>query len=369
MCAVAKTGRINSIDALRGATLLGILLVHVNGGFGYQFDTASFSLYEKGLRGVIYILLSNRCAPIFSMLFGVSFYLILRNPSYNSSKFLWRCILLICIGLFNKLFYTYDALMWYGLWGIMLLPMRNTPPRNILVIFAVVFIASCFLSELHIGSRLFGPEPPMPRYSGTSNLTDVLEYPLTQSVVDYLRIVCDSGILGTYAYFIFGYWIARSGIIESLERYSTFKNLVLTGAPYFILLILWSITLYFSIESAVLDMILRLKSITGALFYAAAFLWLYYKFPKIFNPLRAYGKCGLTNYSMQSIIGVVLMATLFIPKEVDFLMIVIVFLIFYILQVILSALWLKYFTNGPMEYVWRSMTNLRFKSPLVSKNK
>lgn len=129
MCAVAKTGRINSIDALRGATLLGILLVHVNGGFGYQFDTASFSLYEKGLRGVIYILLSNRCAPIFSMLFGVSFYLILRNPSYNSSKFLWRCILLICIGLFNKLFYTYDALMWYGLWGIMLLPMRNTPQK------------------------------------------------------------------------------------------------------------------------------------------------------------------------------------------------------------------------------------------------
>lgn len=63
------------------------------------------------------------------------------------------------------------------------------------------------------------------------------------------------------------------------------------------------------------------------------------------------------------------MATLFIPKESGFLTIVITFLIFYILQMALSALWLKYFTNGPMEYVWRSMTNLRFKSPLVSKNK
>lgn len=369
MCAVAKIGRIESIDALRGVTLLGILLVHVSGGFGYQFDTASFSLYEKGLRKIIYVLLSNRCAPIFSMLFGVSFYLILRNPSYSSAKFLWRCLLLICIGLFNKLFYTYDALMWYGLWGIFLLPMRNTLPRNIFVIFVVVFIASIFLSELQIGSRLFGPEPLMHRYDGISNLADILEYPLAQSVVDYLRVVCNSGILGTYAYFIFGYWIARSGIIESLERYSTFKNLILIGAPYFILLVLWSITLYFDIESAVLDMFLRLKGITGALFYAVAFLWLYYKFPKVFNPLCAYGKCGLTNYSMQSITGVILMTTLFIPKEVDFLIIVIVFLIFYILQVILSALWLKYFTNGPMEYVWRSMTNLRFKSPLVSKNK
>ena len=340
MCAVAKTGRINSIDALRGATLLGILLVHVNGGFGYQFDTASFSLYEKGLRGVIYILLSNRCAPIFSMLFGVSFYLILRNPSYSSSKFLWRCILLVCIGLFNKLFYTYDALMWY-----------------------------CILSEYQIGSCLFRVDTPMHRYSGAFNLTNILEYPLTQSVVDYIRIVCDSGILWTYAYFVFGYYIARSGIIDSLEHYSIFKNLVLIGIPYFILLVLWSITLYFNIESTVLDWVLKLRSITGALFYAVAFLWLYYKFPKVFNPLCAYGKCGLTNYSMQSILGVILMATLFIPKESGFLTIVITFLIFYILQMALSALWLKYFTNGPMEYVWRSMTNLRFKSPLVSKNK
>ena len=369
MCAVAKTGRINSIDALRGATLLGILLVHVNGGFGYQFDTASFSLYEKGLRGVIYILLSNRCAPIFSMLFGVSFYLILRNPSYSSSKFLWRCILLICIGLFNKLFYTYDALMWYGLCGIFLLPMRNTKPRTIFVVFVTVFIASCILSEYQIGSCLFRVDTPMHRYSGAFNLTNILEYPLTQSVVDYIRIVCDSGILWTYAYFVFGYYIARSGIIDSLEHYSIFKNLVLIGIPYFILLVLWGITLYFNIESTVLDWVLKLRSITGTLFYAVAFLWLYYKFPKVFNPLCAYGKCGLTNYSMQSILGVILMATLFIPKESGFLTIVITFLIFYILQMALSALWLKYFTNGPMEYVWRSMTNLRFKSPLVSKNK
>ena len=115
---VSKSGRIESVDALRSVVLFGILLVHVNGGFGFAFDASSFTMCDNILRSAIYFLLSNRCAPIFSMLFGVSFYLILRNPFYSSSKFIWRCLLLIGIGLFNKLFYTYDALMWYGLWGI-----------------------------------------------------------------------------------------------------------------------------------------------------------------------------------------------------------------------------------------------------------
>ena len=335
----------------------------------FDIDTSSFTLFEKGLRGGIYFLLSNRCAPIFSILFGVSFYLILRNPSYSSAKFLWRCILLIGIGLFNKLFYTYDALMWYGLWGIFLLPMRNTPPRNILVVFILTFIVSLLLSNLNVGSLLFGPESMVQRYDSTSDLSDVLTYPLLTSVVDYLRIVCDSGIVGTYAYFIFGYWIARSGVIESLERYCTFRNVLLIGIPYIVLLAVWAMTLILDIESSALSMVLRLKSIIGALFYAVIFLWLYYKYPKFFKPLCSYGKCGLTNYSMQSIVGVVLMATIFNPKGAGFLAIVIIFVMFYVFQVVISVLWLKYFTNGPMEYIWRSLTNLKFKSPLVIKNR
>ncbi|MDD3037989.1 heparan-alpha-glucosaminide N-acetyltransferase domain-containing protein [Bacteroides sp.] len=117
-----KRERITSIDALRAITLLGILLVHTAGLFGFNNEYNDFSSFLSGnvTSRLIYAFLPGRCSGIFSILFGVSFYLILRNPANSSKKFFWRCAILVLIGILNKLFYTYDALMWYGMCGMIL---------------------------------------------------------------------------------------------------------------------------------------------------------------------------------------------------------------------------------------------------------
>ena len=106
--------RITSIDALRAFTLLGILLVHATNGFGLSYN-GCFSTLDVLLNKGVKLFLVGKCNSIFAILFGVSFYLILRNPNNSSSKFVWRCVLLVFIGLINKAFYSFDALMWYGI--------------------------------------------------------------------------------------------------------------------------------------------------------------------------------------------------------------------------------------------------------------
>lgn len=125
--------RITSIDALRAFTLLGILIVHATNGFGLPYEKVLTSFLDIYCLLLNEFFLSSKCNTIFAILFGVSFYLILKNPKNSNAKFVWRCFLLALIGLFNKLFYTYDALMWYGICGMVLVLFRNFKPKYIII--------------------------------------------------------------------------------------------------------------------------------------------------------------------------------------------------------------------------------------------
>lgn len=132
--------RITSIDALRAVILLGILLVHINGMFGWGNIAQNATIVGQYSSEGILFWLTNRCAAVFAILFGVSFYLILLNPTYTTKKFVWRCFLLALIGLFNKIFYTSDALFWYGIWGMVLAGFRNLSVRKLWILFFGIFV-------------------------------------------------------------------------------------------------------------------------------------------------------------------------------------------------------------------------------------
>lgn len=355
---VHSLGRIHSIDALRGITLLGIFLVHMTDMFGFISYQNTLSNIGQMISLSISLLLSNRCAPVFSMLFGVSFFLILRKPSYTSMRFLWRCIILIIIGLFNKFFYTYDALMWYGIGGICLLLFRYTSPK-ILLTSAIGFrLISLLLVHYHLGDVLFPSYTEYNRYSIENDLITIVSYPLLESIKDYLRIVFNGGIFGTFSYFLLGYWFALKAFITNIEMYARMKNVVAFGLIYIFLYVLFFFTRISAFGS--------LGNVFGALFMAIMFLYIYYKYPSSFKFLESYGKLGLTNYTLQSLFGVVSMSLFIIPSGWDMPAILSYFLLFYLLQCIFSYYWLCYFTNGPLEWLWRCVTNRKFTSPLKS---
>lgn len=357
---VSGLARVYSIDALRGITLFGILLVHTAGLFGFDQSLPPYEFSHLGcsIQSTIGQLLSSRCAPIFSMLFGVSFYLILRKSDYSSGKFAWRCILLVIIGLFNKIFYTYDTLMWYGVWGLVLLSIRRVHNNWILAISILSLLTASFLRNYHLGDLLFQTRL---RYVDNFSFSDIISYPLIDAICAYLRVVFNGGIFSSFAYMSFGYWIARKKLMYQIENWATIKNVLLLLFAY---ILLYKASWYFHSP-----MLSKLGFTCGAVFMATTFLYLYTKINRRMIFLEAYGRMGLTNYSFQGIIGVCSLTLFLLPNKVDFVGIILYFIGLYIFQCVFSYYWLKYFKFGPMEYLWRSLVNLRFSNPLICSTK
>lgn len=334
---------------------MGILLVHTAGLFGFDQTEPlyEFSQFGDRLRELITLILSNRCAPVFCMLFGVSFYLILKNPNYSGKKFAWRCVLLIGIGVLNKIFYTFDALMWYGIWGIVLLSVRKCRPRTILFISIVSFLAAIILRRFHLGDLLFQPGV---RYVENFTLYDIISYPLSDAVCAYLKVVFNGGIFTSFSYMVFGYWMAKQEMMNKIKSWATLKTVLILFALYMVF--------YIGGRSLSVITMIKVGCAIGAMFMATVFLYVYGFFPNGIKFLEAYGRMGLTNYSFQGVIGTCCMILFLFPRQCDFVYILLCMIMVYIGQCLFSYYWLRYFKYGPMEYLWRSLTSLQFTNPL-----
>lgn len=347
--------RITSIDALRAVTLLGIIIVHANQGFGLRSNLCH-SFTDGYICEFILLFLSNKCNEIFAALFGVSFYLILRNPKNTSAKFVWRCFLLMLIGLFNKLFYTQDVLMWYGLCGMILVLFRNIKPKYLIIISVCMLLVNyCLVSPLQIGTKLFG-EAHAIRYGADKSFFDVVSYPYT--IIDRIRFQLDGGGLCTPALFLFGYWVAKIGFIEHIQERMTKRLLLITWS----LFIISFIANYFQKEVN-LSLII-ICNFLGSAAYACAVLFAYYHCDwcqRVLKLLEPYGKLGLTNYSIGGIFGVICINEFGLGLyKYGTTVIVLFFIAFFILQAVFSYYWLRYYTYGPMEYVWRAATERKW---------
>lgn len=344
--------RIEVIDALRAVTLLGILLTHTAQFFCFSNpynEQIYLNMESNMLVHYLLLLFSGKCRIIFCILFGLSFYFLLRNPLYSNKKYFWRCILLIAFGLLNKLFYTTEILMWYGICGVLILPFRHLRAKRILLLSAILYL--CFLIFRTVNFDYLFPDRDLyTRYMMNQSLIDIISYPIQSSILDYLSIVIPKGLLETISYFLFGYYIGKSEIILSLERYISTKLVIIS----FVLFIV-STFLYHQSFGLVLYSV---NSLIGALTYSICFIYLYIKLKVHFSALERYGKMGLSNYTFQNVCGVIFCVLIFIPYGFSFDSVLICMLVFYSIQMILSFVWLKYNKYGPLEGLWRSITNL-----------
>lgn len=343
--------RITSIDALRAITLFGILLVHTIDVFGWQYDIAASS-WGGYANHFIALLLRGRCNAVFGILFGVSFYLILRNPNYSSRKFVWRCFLLFLIGLFNKIFYTYDALMWYGIWGMALVFFRKLSVKKLWISFAILYVLHAVIQySVDLREIIFASYIPVERYASSKTLGEVIGYPVWRSALDYVHAIVNHPLY-TFNLFLLGYCIARTGIIDNLKKYVTIKHLIIFTVLYLILSVLG---IKFELPE-----VKSIGYLCGAFCYAELFLLIYYKTYPLLRFLEPYGKLGLTNYSMQGIIGVIFVGLIIIPYRWSFEWFLLSMLLFYAIQLVFSIVWLKYYKYGPFEWLWRCATERKW---------
>ena len=122
--------RIEVADILRGIAIGGIVLIHFIEQLNfYQFPEAScefMASLNKGVWDTLFFVLASKMYAIFSMLFGLSFFIQHDNQAQKGKdfrmRFLWRMLLLFMWGLFDLLFYNGDILTVYAACGVLIVP-------------------------------------------------------------------------------------------------------------------------------------------------------------------------------------------------------------------------------------------------------
>ena len=108
MSEVKSNNRIEIIDALRGFSLAGIVIVHMVENYvgaptpEGAMDAVRLGIPDYIVDGFIFLFLRGKFFALFSFLFGLSFF-IQMDSAYRKGndykwKFLWRLVLLFAIG-------------------------------------------------------------------------------------------------------------------------------------------------------------------------------------------------------------------------------------------------------------------------------
>lgn len=380
------------IDILRGFALAGILLVNIFSFNASLFDFGGFyGAIEDPVSEKIYQLLiglaSDKFIFIFSLLFGMGFYMIYSKPWNNDRSFLTIYLRrLFFLGLFGILhtlfFYAGDILLGYAILGFLLTFMRNWNSGLLLLISVSLY----FFPPIYIYIQGYFPILP-------DSLSSVTNYTLDQIIPLYsegnfleitrLRI---HEFLAFRNINIFYYWpkilsLFILGMIsmkhDIINRLNSNKETI-SGVLFFTIAI--AIFFYFTFEHiatilagnsmhafpAVYMGMYEVMNIFFGLGYALLIIYLSsFRMGKIIlRPFSFAGRMALTNYILQSLICSLIfygygLGYFGMTKLSNLLYISIAIIIF---QLIFSWIYLSRFNYGPLEWLWRKLTYGNFKS-------
>ena len=372
--------RITMIDALRGFALAGIVLLHQIEHFNL-FSKAIYSpqwlnTLDTIVADCVYFLFSGKAFALFSLMFGLSFYLQFQrkqSPQHDYGyRFIWRMLLLFFFGMFHTIFYGGDILFLYALLSFPLFFARHW--RDHTILFCSILLLLSPLGLYNIINALFDLQwrnfylsyPPSmdAERTGTSLFPLIIanfRYGLLEHIVwgwGNGRIFVIPGL------FLMGLYIGKKGWLTNNN--ATFWRTALLIAvccyiPIHIALAFlddWQVT--DKLRDSVWVVLKSYGKLSFMVILLSCFILVWHKnvSQSILAFLAPFGRMGLTNYILSSVIGTALYhgwgfglyqycgATLTL---------LIAFSTLY-LQITLSRLWLNKYQQGPFENLWRKLT-------------
>ncbi len=346
--------------------------------FAKQWTSNIDQITEKVLQLFFY----TKFFPIFSLLFGLGISMqALKMVDENKLSFTFfarRMLILFVFGVLHIVFlWSGDVLNVYAIIGLFTTLMIKKSNKSIIVLSAIFLFFPFYdqVLEYLFGLLNFQPEMYLNDYTGKTVNQIIRNGSYLQGVklrlLEYLsNIPMLFGFLAPIAIsmFLLGLYLGKNKIYKSLNIFiAQIKKPVLiitiiTNLYRMLFLFVLVKHEIFKVESyrEVLIKIMVLSDVAMGLFYLWAIGWVYYntKWSKILLPLKYVGRMALTNYIMQSLIGLVLFSSVgfklyeTLSPSKTFLIAILVF----IFQIIFSRIWLHYFRFGPLEWVWRCLT-------------
>ncbi|CAN5578107.1 DUF418 domain-containing protein [soil metagenome] len=398
--------RIKVIDVLRGFALLGIIINHIDMNFlagmpppeNLNFNIQSST--DQVFNQYNLYLTFGKFFTIFSFLFGLSFAIQLQSALKKgisfSGRFLWRLVILFIIGYVHNLFFSGDILVIYAFLGFLLVLFQNLSSKIILIVSALLILnvpLTCFrLIELNspppTAEQLESQQVFMAQLGETAtqeynikasgNLEELVAMNFGSGLANKLFFQIFTGRLWiTLGLFLLGFYAGRKKIFENNPANKKLFRRVLIFS-FIVALFSTSISIMYGKVWGPISSWWDFMGITAfdfhqaslSAFYVSGIVLLYWETQaaRILHNLAPVGQMGLTTYLTQTIFGISIFygVGLGMLGSMGSATAIGIGILFFVVQIIASKLWLLYFRMGPVEWFWRAATY--FKLPPFRKS-
>ncbi|WP_318246757.1 DUF418 domain-containing protein [Bacillus norwichensis] len=371
--------RIQTLDVLRGFSLLGILLVNM---IDFHSPYTYYNPYEWWKYGdlTVYtwldILVQGSFYPIFAMMFGYGLVIMQKRSAIKGTSFLKismrRLSVLLIFGIIHAFFiWSGDILITYALLGMVLLLFLRLPGPWLMGIgWGLYLLPQLFFSGILLLASLFD-SASLADYIDIAGLqqseiiysTGSFMEITSQRISDWKSSNLSGGLL-IYFFLILPMMMigAGAGKMQWLEKAaSQWKKWLV------ILLIAFPVGIAVKTLPFFMGLTVSLQYIQDAIggpilgmAYIAAIVLIMRnaKVAKLLHPFSSAGRMSITVYIMQSVIGTLIFYHYGLGLYGKISLATGTWLAFaiYIIQVVFAEIWLSKFKQGPIEKFWRFLT-------------
>jgi uncharacterized protein len=370
---ISKGTRIEAVDALRGFALLGVLMANIP----IASPEMIAGSWDSILTFLAHLLIDKKFIAIFSILFGFGFYIQMSRAAEKGVDFKRyfsiRMILLFVIGtLHSYLVWNGDIIMSYAFGGFFLLLIRKWSVKKLVllaVLFNVLLTGFFFIANDAFGWQIYDYDYDLAK-----------EFLITPSFSRYLQInfimnpwtnfFKDMPITLVYTFgnMLVGFILGKINFFHfSIETKKIRTYFIVLGST----LGIFSSYLFHQITVGALELTLSLiwipfllaaGMILQSLFYISLFLFLYQnkKAKNILQFFNIVGRTALSNYILQSFFYLFIFFhcthTFQLFEKITMGETYLLGVGLFILQTLLSYLWLKNHSQGPLEFIWKKIS-------------
>jgi uncharacterized protein len=404
------------MDVLRGFAILGIFIANLGSGLSWYSEdaklTGSFLVpeWDHKMTFLHHWFIEGKFYSIFSLLFGWGIALQIKRGMASGTDVLptikRRLLFMLLLGFVHLMIWPGDIVFFYGLLGFLLIPLRKFSNKTLLITGGVLILSPILLYGLKMQWPVLNyPADKLyqaggwvdgqlsPQYSNVksyeefktvmknSNWWDVFKMNVAGFFYRYGYLIFISRISKVLGMFLIGYVIGRTDFYKNIMQHKKIVYWMIAagfiiGLPANYFLAHYMATAgndYFQLKAKGMyqTIVYALGVAPLALAYVGCFMLLFQKafLKKTFSLLAPVGKMAFSNYIMQSLVGnfVFLGAGLGFMGQVGPVYYTLFGFGFFIVQVIISTIWLKYFNYGPIEWLWRSATYKKWQPMIKSK--
>ncbi|MGJ7060540.1 DUF418 domain-containing protein YeiB [Morganella morganii] len=372
----SASARIDVLDMVRGLAILGIFILNI-GGFALPsaaylnpMYTPAASATDIATWAVLSVLVQGKFLGMFALLFGATLMMLSR---YSQPWNMARLLVLGVIGLLHTaLLWDGDILLMYSLTGVAACwIIHNVSSRWWLKLVPVLILTGLFLLFflLSEGGELkllyWQPSQEMLDYevliANTGGIAGMLDRISTISGMLMMMVVQYGWQL--LAMMLLGATLMKNGWLKGAYPLSHYRRLaawllipsLLLQAVVMWLEYLngWSVFWMGTIGYPLAD-ILQPVQTTGLI---ALFYGLQPQLKPVAACLQRVGRTALSSYLLQSVCGVILFEYLGYFCQFDRLTLLAFVPLMWLINILFSTLWLRYFSQGPVEWLWRQAAN------------